>query len=159
MNASTARKIWDLLTPVERRSAMALLGLMVIGMVLETLGAGLMIPAITLLTQSDVARNYPALQPALHALGNPSEQTLVIGGMLALVGVYLIKTLFLALLAWRQTRCALGVQAQRSQRLFTLSLRRPYTCRFIRVFRGYPGLPVAPPPSPPPFLERGVGGI
>jgi len=47
------------------------------------LSAGLMIPAIALLTQSDVARNYPALQPALHALGNPSEQTLVIGGMLA----------------------------------------------------------------------------
>lgn len=43
------------------------------------LGAGLMIPAITLLTQRDVARTYPALQPALHALGNPSEQTRVIG--------------------------------------------------------------------------------
>ena len=42
------------------------------------LGAGLMIPAIALLTQRDVARNYPALQPALHALGNPSEQTLVL---------------------------------------------------------------------------------
>jgi len=47
------------------------------------LGAGLMIPAIALLTQRDVARTYPALHPALHALGNPSEQSLVIGGMLA----------------------------------------------------------------------------
>lgn len=90
---STARKIWDLLTSAERRSAVVLLGLMCVGMVLETLGAGLMIPAITLLTQSDFARNYPALQPALQALGNPSQQTLVIGGMLALVGVYLIKGL------------------------------------------------------------------
>jgi len=33
INASTARKIWDLLTPAERRSAVVLLGLMVIGMV------------------------------------------------------------------------------------------------------------------------------
>jgi len=49
-----------------------LLGLMLIGMMLETLGAGLMIPAIALLTQSNVARNYPALHPALHAIGNPS---------------------------------------------------------------------------------------
>jgi hypothetical protein len=48
------------------------------------LGAGLMIPAIALLTQRDVAHNYPVLQPALHALGTPSEQSLVIGGMLAL---------------------------------------------------------------------------
>ena len=90
---STARKIWDLLTSAERRSAVVLLGLMVIGMVLETLGAGLMIPAIALLTQRDVARTYPALHPALHALGTPSEQTRVIGGMVGLVGVYLIKGL------------------------------------------------------------------
>jgi hypothetical protein len=57
------------------------------------LGVGLMIPAIALLTQRDVARTYPALYQALHALGTPSEQTLVIGGMVALVGVYLIKGL------------------------------------------------------------------
>jgi len=132
MNASTPRKIWDLLTPAERRSAVVLLGLMFIGMVLETLGAGLMIPAIALLTQSDFARNYPALQPALHALGNPSEQSLVIGGMLALVGVYLIKTLFLTVLAWRQTRFTFGVQAQLSQRLFTVYLRQPYAFHLQR---------------------------
>jgi hypothetical protein len=33
MNAPAARKIWDLLTPAERRSAVVLLGLMLIGMV------------------------------------------------------------------------------------------------------------------------------
>jgi hypothetical protein len=33
MNATVARKIWDLLTPAERRSAVVLLGLMLIGMV------------------------------------------------------------------------------------------------------------------------------
>jgi len=93
MNAPTARKIWDLLTSAERRSAVVLLGLMCVGMVLETLSAGLMIPAIALLTQSDVARTYPALHPTLHALGTPREQTMVIGGMVALVGVYLIKGL------------------------------------------------------------------
>jgi hypothetical protein len=33
IDATTPRKIWDLLTPAERRSAVVLLGLMVIGMV------------------------------------------------------------------------------------------------------------------------------
>jgi hypothetical protein len=32
-DATTARKIWDLLTSAERRSAVVLLGLMLIGMV------------------------------------------------------------------------------------------------------------------------------
>ena len=129
---STAGKIWGLLTSAERRSVLVLLGLMFIGMVLETLGVGLVIPAIALLTQSDFARDYPALQPAIQALGNPSQQTLVISGMLVLVGVYLIKALFLALLAWRQTRFAFGLQAQVSQRLFMVYLRQPYTFHLQR---------------------------
>ena len=129
---STARKIWNLLTSAERRSAVVLLGLMFIGMVLETLGVGLVIPALALFTQRDFVSNYPALQPVLQALGNPSQQTLVIGGMLVLVGMYLIKALFLAYLAWWQTRFAFGVQAQLSQRLFTVYLRQPYTFHLQR---------------------------
>jgi ABC-type multidrug transport system fused ATPase/permease subunit len=131
-NLSTAQKIWDLLTPVEQRNAVMLLGLMIIGMVLETLGVGLVIPALALLTQQDLAHNYPTLQPALQALGNPSQKTLVIGGMLVLVGVYLIKALFLAFLAWRQIHFAYGVQAQLSQRLFTVYLHQPYTFHLQR---------------------------
>jgi len=129
---STARKIWSLLTSAERRSAVVLLGLMLVGMVLETLSVSLAIPAIALLTQRDFARNYPMLQPALQALGNPSQPALVIGGMLGLVGVYFIKVLFLALLAWWQMRFAFGVQAHLSQQLFTVYLRQPYTFHLQR---------------------------
>ena len=131
-NHSSAQKIWSLLTPAERRNAMILLGLMLIGMVLETLGVGLAIPALALLTQQDLAHNYPTLQPVLQALGNPNQKTLVIGGMLALIGVYLIKTLFLSFLAWRQTRFSFELQARLSQRLFTIYLRQPYTFHLSR---------------------------
>ena len=131
-NLSTARKIWALLTPSERRNVVMLLGLMIIGMLLETLGVGLVIPALALLTQRDLVNNHPAIQPALHALGNPSQQTLIVGGMLVLVGVYLVKMLFLAFLAWKQTCFAFGVQAQLSQRLFTIYLRQPYTFHLQR---------------------------
>lgn len=51
---------------------------MFLGMTLETLGVGLVIPATAVLTQSDLANNYPAL-------GNPDKQLLV--------GVYFIKAL------------------------------------------------------------------
>ena len=129
---TTGRKIWSILTSAERRSAVPLLGLMFIGMVLETLSVGLVIPALAMLTQSDIALNYPALQPALQMLGSHSPQNLVVGGMLVLVGVYLIKALFLAYLAWQQMRFAYGVQAQLSQRLFTVYLRQPYTFHMQR---------------------------
>lgn len=129
---STARKIWSVLTPAEKRGAVVLLCLMLIGMVLETLGAGLVVPALALLTQRDFAARYPSLQPVFQALGNPSQQNLVIGGMLTLVGVYLIKAGFLAFLAWRQTRFAFGMQAQLSQQLFKVYLCQPYTFHLQR---------------------------
>ena len=117
---------------MERRSVLTLLGLIFLGMLLETLGVGLVIPALSLLTQNDIASNYPALQPILQTLGNPSQQNLIVGGMLTLVGVYLVKTLFLAFLAWRQMRFAFGVQAQFSQRLFKVYLHQPYTFHLQR---------------------------
>ena len=129
---STAHKIWNLLTSAERRSALLLLSLMFIGMILETLGVGLVLPALSLLTQGDIAHKYPTLQPILQTLGNLSQQNLIIGGMLVLVGMYFIKAIFLAFLAWRQTCFAFSMSAQLSQRLFNVYLRQPYTFHLQR---------------------------
>jgi ABC-type multidrug transport system fused ATPase/permease subunit len=125
-------KVRGLLTPHERRKALLLLVLMSLGMALETLGVGLVIPAIAVLTQSDPASKYPALQPVLKALGNPDKQALVVGGMLLLVGVYFVKASFMAFLGWQQARFAFGVQANISHRLFSSYIRQPYTFHLQR---------------------------
>ena len=126
LNQSTLSKIWFLLTPQQRKSAIGLLGLMIIGMVLETLGVGLVIPVIALITDENLAKSYPRLQPALEFLGNPDQKTIIVGAMLSLVGIYLIKSVFLGFLVWRQSRFAFGIQANISQQLFTTYLRQPY---------------------------------
>jgi len=131
MNAQL-RKLHRILAPAQRRGALGLLALMVVGMTLETLSTGMVIPAIALLMQQDLAATYPGLQPLLAALGNPGPTELMLKVMLGLVGVYVAKNLFLAFLAWRQTRFAYGVQAQLSQRLFTVYLRQPYTFHLQR---------------------------
>lgn len=130
--SSVVKKIWRLLTSVERRQALALLCLMILGMLLETLGVGLVTPSIALLTQQNIAQNYPVLQPFFDLLGNPSQKALIIGGMLALVAVYLLKTTFLAYLAWRQNKFAFNVQSQLSQRLYQIYLRQPYAFHLQR---------------------------
>ncbi len=125
MNQSTLSKIWFLLTPQQRKSAIALLGLMIIGMVLETLGVGLVIPVIALITDENLAKSYPRLQPALKFLGNPDQKTLIVGGMLSLVGISLLKAVFLGFLFLRQSRFAFDLQVSTSQGLFTTYLRQP----------------------------------
>lgn len=129
---STARKILGLLTLGERRAAVVMLGLMLVGTLLETLSIGAVMPAIGLFMQGNVGERYPRLRPALDALGNPSQARLLVLGMLFLVGIYLVKFLFLGFLAWRQGKFAYGVQAHLSERIFTTYLRQPYTFHLQR---------------------------
>lgn len=129
---STFEKMWSLLTRRERNSAFVLLFLMIVGMGLEMLGIGLVIPAISLMTQSDVGARYPQLRPALEFLGNPDQAQLIVGGMIGLVVVSVVKASFLAFFAWRQARFSFGLQVQLSQRLFAVYLRQPYTFHLQR---------------------------
>lgn len=128
----TFRKILEILTSEERKRGLVLLCLMIIGMALETLGIGLFIPAISLLMQDDLATRYPVVAPILARLGNPSQQSIIMGAMLILVGIYLIRTIYLAFLAWWQTRFAFSVQRRLSQQLFVTYLSQPYTFHLQR---------------------------
>jgi len=120
------KKFWHLLTPAQRRAGFLLLGFMLIGMVLETLGISLIIPILTLMTNSNLTADYPMVVPWLERLDNPSHEKLVVFSMLALVGVALLKVLFLAFLAWRQASFSFGIKSDLSLRLFTGYLGQPY---------------------------------
>lgn len=129
---TTVKKLWEILSADQRRDSIVLLGLMFVGMVLETLGIGLVIPALALMTQSDLGAQYPVFAPWLDSLGNPSQVQLITAGVLILVGIYAVKALFLAFLAWRQQHFVHELQANLSQRLFAGYLRQPYTFHLQR---------------------------
>ena len=125
-------RICDLLTRSERRSLVLLFGLMLIGMVLETIGIGLIIPVIAVLTQPDYAHQLPAMESIAGWFGGASHGTRIVTAMVGLAAVFLLKTLFLAFLSWWQHRFAFGVQASLSERLFAVYLRQPYTFHLQR---------------------------
>jgi ABC-type multidrug transport system fused ATPase/permease subunit len=129
---STHAKLWQLLTAPQRRAAIVLGFMMLIGMFLETLGIGLMIPALALMTQPDIASKYAALAPYLEKLGNPPREQLVVYGMCALLLVYAAKVLFLGFLAWRQSKFVFNLEVSCSQRLFEGYLHQPYTFHLQR---------------------------
>ena len=121
-----------MLSPAQHRSAMILLGLMVIGMVMETLGISLIIPIIALMTKGDLSSDYPMLIPWLEFLGNPSQKELIVFSMLILAGVYVVKVVFLVFLVWLQARFLSWVNADFSLRLYTSYLRQPYAFHLKR---------------------------
>ncbi|MBC7618023.1 MAG: ABC transporter ATP-binding protein [Candidatus Saccharibacteria bacterium] len=129
---TTFHKLWQLLIPDQRRSVVVLLVLMLVGMVLETLGIGLIIPAMAVMTKGDLTTKFPASGPVLEMLGNPNQNQLVVGGMLTLVVVYAVKSLFLGFLAWRLSRFSSNLAANLSYRLFAGYLRQPYSFHLQR---------------------------
>ena len=126
------QKLWHLLPLKQRSAAIAILGFVFIGMVVEMLGVGLIIPALIIMTENDLASKYPIVEPWLNMLGNPSHESLVIGGMLALVGVFALKALFLTFLTWRQADFVSKIQSEISKCLFEGYMHQPYTFHLQR---------------------------
>lgn len=121
-----------MLPPDRRYAAEGLLVLTIIGTGLETLGVGIIVPAIGLLTTQDLATSSPSLGPWLKAFGYHSNEQAVTVVMVSLVVIYAVKTAYLAYLAWRQARFSFDLLAGISQRLFVGYLRQPWTFHLQR---------------------------
>lgn len=126
------KKIATLLTLRQRRQSAALLGLMLVGSVLETAGVGLIVPVLALMASADPMTRIPQLKPLLDVLGQPTQSQLILMGMSALFVVYLLKSLFLALLYWKLNAFVFAVRADLSQRLFAGYLRQPWSFHLQR---------------------------
>jgi ABC-type multidrug transport system fused ATPase/permease subunit len=125
-------KLSYLLQPSQRKAAAVLLAMMMIGMLLEVVGIGLVIPALALMTDPNLVMRVPALKLALVAMGHPTNVELIAIGMLTLVCVFTIKTAFLFFLTWKQSEFVFSLQASLSQRLFSGYLLQPFTFHLQR---------------------------
>jgi ABC-type multidrug transport system fused ATPase/permease subunit len=124
-------KLVSLFSPHQRREAFVLVLLMVGGMVMETLGVGMVVPAMVLLTQQDLAARFPEAARAIGIAGLDRNQ-LVIAGMLVLGAVFTFKCAYVAFVTSRQMRFVFRVQASLSRRLFVGYLYKPWTFHLQR---------------------------
>ena len=129
---TVAGKLLSLLNKKQIYGMQIMFVLMLIGMALEMLGIGLVIPAIALMLKNDLTVDYPVFISVIEFLGNPPHEKLVVYGMFMLVITYTFKTLFLAYLTWWQARFVVGVQVDISQRLFSCYMRQAYTFHLQR---------------------------
>lgn len=129
---NTALELWKLLTAAQRRSAAVLVCLMLVGMVLEMLGVGVVTVALSVLTVDRRVGPSSFVQRGLDWLGNPPPSQVLLGGLLAVLGIYAFKAVFMLFLAWRQARFVNQLQGMLARRLFTLYLRQPWTFHLQR---------------------------
>jgi ATP-binding cassette, subfamily B, bacterial PglK len=123
----TLKSIYGILTGAERREAVSLLALTAIGMLLEALGIGLIIPTLALLIQPNLAAYNAYLEPFVRPLLTLRPTEVATAAMVVLMATYGVKNAFLGYFVWRQNRMTNRVRASISRRLLTIYLRQPWT--------------------------------
>jgi ABC-type multidrug transport system fused ATPase/permease subunit len=118
------KMVWRALAINERRKLFFVWILVLIGMMLELLSLGLIIPFMGLLTQDDYAEKFPLLY---DWLGGPSQQKLLVIGLLFILAVYLLKAVFTYYSNWIQRAFLNASKARLSNDIFQKYLRQPYS--------------------------------
>lgn len=124
---SLFKKTLYLLNKSQKKELIVLSLLLIIGIFFEMIGLGILLPALTLMLDSDIGNTYPELKPYLNYLGNPSHFELIVMGMSVVLFVYFIKALFLSFVSWKQSKFTAYLSATLSERLFNGYLYQPYT--------------------------------
>ena len=121
--------IWRMLKKSERRGLGMIFVLMLIGTVLEMFSLGLVVPIVGLLVNPD----YLDRVPFVHSLfGDLTTTQYVLGAMGLLIGVYIVKTIFLIWKTWVQRGFSNSVTLRIAQDLYENYLRQPYAFHLER---------------------------
>lgn len=123
--------VWSVLDAGQRIASLGLLVLMIVSMVLEMLGVGLMVPALAAMTLDD-APPSPLAAATLVRLGNPTKQQLIVGAFLSLFVIYLAKTFVLLVSAYLQCHFISRIQTGLLRRLFSNYLHQPWSFHLER---------------------------
>ena len=104
-----------------------LIPVLLIGMGLETLSIGMVIPALGILIQESYFDRFPFLIPFFNSLGNPTHSELITFGLLGLAFTFALKNGFLLFQVLCQGTFVYGAQREIAVQLFKKYLERPYS--------------------------------
>ena len=122
------KKLMVLLDGRQKRIMVLLVSLMLIGAVLETLGVSLVIPVMNVVMDEHAVENNKYLQVICDILRIEYNDTrkLMIFTMLALIGVFVVKNIFLFIQQKAQLRFVYTNQFATSRRMMINFMERPY---------------------------------
>ena len=120
------KKIKYLLTLKQKKEALVLGFMMLIGMLIEMGGLAILMPSFSfLLVDPSTSKNQHIIY-YLMKLGNPSHSVLILYIMLTLIFYFIFKAIFSFFLIWKQSNFTSNISAELSTQLFKGYLNLPY---------------------------------
>lgn len=100
--------------------------LMVVGSIMEAAGVGLLFPVISVLAEPGTIADTVIIGDLYRLAGQPRIGRFVVGVLAGLLGVFVIKNIYLGFLSYWQNRFAQKKAAAVAQRLFSHYMAMPY---------------------------------
>ena len=122
---TTIKKIRELLEKKHKKELLLILFLLVIGMLLEMAGIGLLIPAINFFMNKTTFDNYKHFLPDF--LSNTTHNSLVIYFFICIILFFIIKSIYLIYLSYRQSLFTASLSNYLSNKLFQGYIKMPYS--------------------------------
>ena len=119
------KKIIFIIGDIYRKKIIFLIVLLFIGMFFEILGLGSLLPVLSLIANPENLKEIPLLNEISYFNGL-TYNYLVLVLLIGIGALYLIKTLFLSYLTFRQNRFLANISATISNNLFAKYLTQPY---------------------------------
>jgi len=119
-------QLGSILSKRQRLGAILLGVILFFAMLLEVFSLGILLPLLTLIIEpKKINQNY-LIEDVKLLFDNITDKEFVIYFLLAFMGFYLLKTIFLAYLSYRQNKFLTGVTKVVSNNLFENYLKQPY---------------------------------
>tara|TARA_B100001123_G_C15317770_1_gene1026765 strand:+ start:1177 stop:2949 length:1773 start_codon:yes stop_codon:yes gene_type:complete len=131
------KKFFNLLSNGHKKMCIIFVFLLLAGMFFETLGVGLVVPLIILITEPSFFEQYPIISEiilffsplnwfSIESKINSNQFQLITGGMILATIFYFIKNTFLTFLTWLKFKFVNNIDIYWTQKIFKGYLQQPY---------------------------------
>lgn len=128
----TTKKLLLLFNSKEKKKFLILFLMMMVAALFETVGIGLIVPFVGIVTNPAIIKEQAALSYLYNMFSFQSTTAFIIFSVLLLLSIFLLKNLYLLLFNYAQFRVILNQQVKLSRDLFKEYLIKPYTFHLQR---------------------------
>lgn len=122
----TIKKLLLLFNKREKKKFFILFFMMIVAAIFETVGIGLIVPFVGIVTNPDVIQEQFILSYIYNIFNFQSTTAFIIFSVVLLLAVFVLKNLYLLLFNYAQLRVVLNQQVKLSKELFREYLTKPY---------------------------------
>ena len=106
--------------------------LLFIGMLFEMASIGIIIPMLTILLDSNFVSNNPELFTIFRDIGLNSHNQIIAFLLYLMLTIYLLKTLFMTYLSWKQAFFSAEISSSTSAKIYSIYLNQKYSFHLSR---------------------------